>query len=303
MRRLAAVLGLPAVVVALAAVGAPVPASAGGTVLYPVHDRYEVGDEAVMVAHSIVRQPVDLSAGPHRAYIQAGDRRLFVGELMAERTGERPGWTALRISIRFTVPELAPDEYWLGYCVGPCDGKSEPYAPMGDVLGGPVFVGVDPPRPLERDWPLDEPEIANLDDDAVLPAGHEHQTTAGAFRRGEPPVPVPVFDTAPPARPADPPATTPPTFARTSVVLASGLDPAPNGGGQFAGVVLLVVVALVLVIVVAAMAVSLVRGVRRRRRVRANRNLEERPARHSVPRTPCVPEGDDDSRSPLVLRR
>ncbi len=75
---------------------------------------------------------------------------------------------------RRPLPDLVdvpPGHYRLTYCTETCQLPL-----LGDVTGGLLSVGVDPPFRWSHSWPLDEPEIANLPDHAIL-TGPGFQTT------------------------------------------------------------------------------------------------------------------------------
>lgn len=120
--------------------------------------------------------------GPFFAYLVAGDITLWaehrlptdhvaLGPLSIQARGR-----ALRVSISFPVPHhLAAGLYTVTYCNDPCTTG------LGDLIGGSVAVGVDPPREVQREWFLDEPEIANLADDAIL-TGPGYGVTAADVR-------------------------------------------------------------------------------------------------------------------------
>ena len=129
--------------------------------------------------------PVD---EPFYAYLRAAgtvDEEWYVGELAVEETRHR-GYLRLRVSVSFEVPTvLEPGEYELSYCDDPCTG-----APLGDLVASPVSIGVDPARRVVREWAVDDPEIPNLDDDALL-VGPRFHTTAAQLRAAAGPDPTP----------------------------------------------------------------------------------------------------------------
>ena len=185
------------------------PAAAGGGRLAPVQERYEPGGTATVVGYTAGPPPDQ----PFYAYLRpAGDGSLpalddagrYVGELVVEETAHG-GYLGLRVSLTFDVPEaLAPGDYEVTYCDDPCTG-----AFLGDLVPSPVSIGVDPPRPVVREWAPDDPEIANLAAGALL-VGPGFQTTAGAVRT--PPSTVPLAP--PPVQPQpQSPAPTPSTVA------------------------------------------------------------------------------------------
>jgi hypothetical protein len=88
-----------------------------------------------------------------------------------------------RMRFTFRLPaDLSPGLYFVMFCQDPCDPRLEPdpYAP--------VYVGIDLPSGIQHVhyWPLDEPAIADLPDDALLLAPDGGTITA-AEARGKPP--------------------------------------------------------------------------------------------------------------------
>jgi hypothetical protein len=210
---------------ALAAVAVTAdPAAAGGSWLAPVRDRYEPGEAVTLVAYVgpggtlgsvedgpffgylrrlevTLQAPTDLPVAPFDP--QPSDLRL--GQLVVERTG-RTDYTAYRASIQFLLPrDLPVGRYGVSYCNATCTKG------LSDLIGGVVFVGRDPDGPIPRTWPLHEPEIANLSDDAML-YGPRWQITARDAR----------------ARPPEPPATSTPATTAT----AANTDRAARGASE-----------------------------------------------------------------------
>jgi hypothetical protein len=194
---------MAAVVLAAVAVAAD-PAVAGGSWISPVRDRYEPGDTATLVGYVGPGGTLgSVEDGPFFAYLrrldvpltapnelgtapftpQASDRRL--GELVVQHTG-RPGYLAYRVTIQFRLPSaLAAGRYGVIYCNSTCTKG------LSDLVGGVVFVGTDPDGPISREWPLDEPERANLEDSAsrapeapcAVDPGHDGVADDGCERR------------------------------------------------------------------------------------------------------------------------
>jgi hypothetical protein len=158
------------------------PALAGGSWLHPVQDRYELGEMATLVGYTGGPQlAAHRAPGPYRAFLQdeAGAVRIEVGTLELTDRGTR-GWESLRVAVRFLIPtDIAPGPYSVTYCTGLCDRPAQ----LGDFVEGYLFVGMEPRFRPSRGWPMDEPEIANLADDALL-SGPGYQTTAGEVRTG-----------------------------------------------------------------------------------------------------------------------
>jgi hypothetical protein len=158
-------------VLVLAVVAGAVPASAGGSWFTPVEDRYEPGEEATMVGYTGGGAYGWVDDGPFFGFlVDSNDNgemvvdgpRRPLGEIELEDTGEG-GYLRLRASITFTIPaDIEPGMYWLDYCNADCSER------LGDLIGGIIHVGVDPEFAVSREWSLDDPEVANLDDGARL---------------------------------------------------------------------------------------------------------------------------------------
>ena len=195
-------------------------AGAGGGSLAPVQDRYEPGQEAILVGYTQGPVPDE----PFYAYLRAaGDGSLpalddtgrYVGELAVRETTHRD-YRRFRVSVTFVVPAtLPPGQYEVTYCDDPCTGQF-----LGDLVPSPVSIGVSPARPVVRMWAPEDPEIANLAPNAVL-VGPGYQTTAGALR-------------APPTTAAAAPPRTVPAPAPA---------PAPNDGDMALGLPIALVLA------------------------------------------------------------
>lgn len=148
---------------------APGPVAAGGGRLAPVRDRYDPGQAATLVGYTYgagvpderfdaYLRPADEGAG---ARLLRSD--VYVGELAVEETGH-PGYLGLRVTLTFEVPAyLAPGDYSVVYCDDPCTG-----ALLGDLVASPLSIGVDPGRPVVREWAPDEPELAHLAPGALV---------------------------------------------------------------------------------------------------------------------------------------
>ena len=255
VRRMAAIV---VVLVALATATA-VPAGAGGTHMSPVKDRYEPGEVATLVGYTSGGQLGWVQDGPFYAYLVAGeaylwsDHRLPAGSVpLGPLSLEKKGRT-LRVSLSFPVPhDLAPGLYTVTYCNDPCTTG------LGDLLGGSLAVSVDPPWTVQREWPLDDPEIANLADDAVL-TGPGDAVTAGDVRAGRlaPPPGRRGPGSAPPLGPSErpaPPWAEPrlPVAPATSAAVPAPADevaaparPVDSGDPQWAVALVLLVVSVV----------------------------------------------------------
>ena len=195
------------------------PAIAKGSELTPVRDRYEPGDVATLVGYTGGPQlRAHRPPGPYRAFLEDEEGRLKieVGQLELTDTGRR-GWESLRVIARFPISaHLPPGHYRLTYCTDTCQLPL-----LGDITGGLLSVGVDPPYPWSHLWPLDEAEIGNLPDHAIL-TGPGYQTTAGDVRAGR----IPVVPSGPPGAAAPIAGDEPPTVtAAVSTLPAATLHP------------------------------------------------------------------------------
>ena len=176
--------------------------------------------------------------GPFYAYLVAdettlwADHRLPIDHVPLGPLSVQPRGRTLRVSISFPVPNhLTPGLYTVTYCNDPCTTG------LGDLIGGLMAIGVDPLRQLQREWFLDDPEIANLAADAII-TGPGYRVTAGDVQAGrvvEPPAagsglgqaPAPDDRPAPPrAEPAPQVVTTVPA---EPVATAAGTDLPPEG--------------------------------------------------------------------------
>ena len=199
---------------ALLALGAASPAHAAGASLQPVQDRYEAGDIATFVGYvspSAAGGWVD--DAPYATFaVAATGPRVLLGTVAFE-PAPRLGPRTLRVSLTALLPsQLAAGHYSLVICNERC-AKG-----FGDLAGGTIHVGVDPPQPIVREWPPDEAEIVNLPSGAATiwpappaptpstPASVQPRAaTTGAtgvvptFARATPPAPVdlPSHDASP----------------------------------------------------------------------------------------------------------
>jgi hypothetical protein len=205
-RRVARLCMTGAMALAVVAVTAG-PAVAGGSWLSPVRDRYEPGDSVTLVGYVGAAGSLgSIDDGPFLAYLRRPEAAndlpvapftplptdLRLGHLTVEPTG-RADYTAYRVSIQFRLPsDLPPGRYSVSYCNATCTKG------LTDLIGGVIFVGIDPDHPIGRTWPLDEPEIANLLDSAVL-YGPGWQMTAREARARPPEPPPAPTTTRPPS--------------------------------------------------------------------------------------------------------
>ncbi len=171
---------LTAALAGLVVVGAAGPAAAGGgDWLDPVLDRYSPGEVATVVAYTAPGQQGWVGDGPYQAYLRAVpfDRQenveedllpagehpsdISLGPLVLQETG-RGGMQALRISLTFNVPDLEPGAYAIHYCNADCSY-------LGQLVGGTIWVDVDPSYSISRSWPEDDPARAGAAADVPLP--------------------------------------------------------------------------------------------------------------------------------------
>lgn len=233
---------LAAPLVACAVLAAPAPALAGGTWLSPVQDSYAPGDHVTIVGYSSgTGAGGPLTDGPYHAYLRVDPKEAYrdppddtwpfvhpsdlrVDTLDIQPT-RRHDWAALRLQADFTLPaDIATGTYEVIVCDDPCRTG------FADVIGATLNVGVEPAQPVAREWLLDDPAIALLDDDALV-TGPGYLLTAAQVRAGvEPSYPEPA-----------PPTTAPPTSAddRDAAAPAAGDPPdlrlTGDGGGSGGG--------------------------------------------------------------------
>jgi hypothetical protein len=245
---------------------APTPAGAGGgDRLYPDRDRYEAGEQVRLVGYTgaVTRSASDdgivatadmQGSGPYYAYLRVdpaavardapqdgspwpyvhpSDQR--VAEVSAAGvTPVASRYYSLRVSATFRLPPgLAPGRYDVVVCNDPCT------ATLGLLVGSILYLGIDPVEPIVRRWPLDDPAIHHLDDDALVAAPvcegdcddiDDSSVTAAEIRAGYRPTPM----TAPPEpEPAADASTTGPPGSRQ--VADAGTSPAGRAGADPAG--------------------------------------------------------------------
>jgi len=176
---------LIATVVATATLGVALvgTAHAGGSWFYPVADRYEPGETATLVGYSGRGSYGTPDDGPFYGYLfaetesggpAAGAIPLPLGQIDVTASGHN-GYLTNRAAITFEIPDWVPAGiYFFEYCNAGCEQR------LGSLIGGYVYIGVDPAVPLSRDWAYDEPEIVNLAGDALL-TGPGTETTAAAL--------------------------------------------------------------------------------------------------------------------------
>ena len=184
-------------------------AAAAPSCLEPLRDRYEPGDEVMVVGYGCVREPSgsgpsenlvvfgylharpDPCAGvdPTKSCNPAGllsegrpvdpASGIPLGEVSLEESPHL--LRGLRASLTFRIPsDLAPGTYYILTCVEPC--AVDTWA--GPTWPWPLYVGVDPPtgEPIVHHWPLDDPAIALLPGDALLLGPDGDEVTAAKLR-------------------------------------------------------------------------------------------------------------------------
>jgi len=194
---------LAAPLVACAVLAAPAPALAGGTWLSPIEDSYAPGDHVTIVGYTGgTGAGGAVTDAPYYAYLRVDPTEAYrdppadtwpfvhpsdlrVGALDVRPTG-RSDWAALRLQADFTLPaDLAGGSYEVVVCDDPCRTG------FADVIGATIHVGDEPAQPVAREWLLDDPAIALLDDDALV-TGPGYLLTAAEVRAGvEPSYPAP----------------------------------------------------------------------------------------------------------------
>jgi hypothetical protein len=268
-RRVRAGIGtaVAAATLSAATLAGPTPADAGGgDRLYPDRDRYEAGQRVRLVGYTqaLARSALDERAltraelqrnGPYYVYLRvdpaaverdappedsplpyAHETDLRLGRVTMDEISPPRGDYSLRVSATFPLPrDLAPGEYNVTVCNDPCTTTP------GWLFGSPLYVGIDPVETIVRAWPLDEPAIRYLDDDARVwdpscQAGcneiDDWSVTAAEIRAGYRPTP----DTVPPEPEPEPTAGTATTGPPpTKPVAGAGESPAGTAGTDPAG--------------------------------------------------------------------
>lgn len=233
---LAALVAVVAVVLCGLALGGP--AAAGGMDwITSARDRYEPGQAVVMIGYGSAGADWR-EKGPFHAYLRvdpvaanssliAPDAPLVhptdlrVATVVVEELDPPldASWWTHRASITFDLPAgLSPSVYDLVVCAEPCDQGSS----LGTFWPEPIFVGVDPPQPVVRGWPLTEPGIRWLEDDALIATPWGQTVTAADVRAGRVPAPPPTA----PVPVAD--ETGPPVSYDTRAGVPAGTEPATD---------------------------------------------------------------------------
>lgn len=198
---------------AVVGLAAPYPAAAGGgDFLYPARDRYEAGQTVTMIGYGAIADPAWRESGPYYAFLRVDPvaaeldattlrpgappvvhhTDVRVGEVVVEDAPEDAvmrGYSMRpphRVSVTFSLPEsLVPRAYEVRLCNDPCTASLDYFWPEM------VNVGVDPAYPIVRDWPLTDPAIQWLEDDAMLTGPDLHPISAADVRAGRVPAPAP----------------------------------------------------------------------------------------------------------------
>src|SRR5688572_27200971 len=188
--------------------GLPARASAGGgDWVVPAEDRYEAGQRVTMIGYGGGVDAELLSRGPFYAWLRVDPAAvdaalstsslpgpgvhssdLRVGEVTVEHVGAAGGGFGReqRASVTFDLPDDLPaGRYGVVFCNDPCT------LALANFIGDLVHVGVDPDHPLVRDWPLTDPAIRWLEDDALLVLPSGGSVTAAEVRAGAVPALVP----------------------------------------------------------------------------------------------------------------
>jgi hypothetical protein len=238
--------GLAALLALVVAVGlAPGgirPAAAGGVdPLTPARDRYEPGQTVTMIGYTDLANEGWRAAGPYHAWLRvdpaAAEADMASGATrVVHPTDVRMAPVTVkdlpppgdvrnqRASVTFELPaELTPGHYQLALCNDPCTAGLEPLWP--DTL----HVGVDPDVPVVRRWPLTEPAIRWLEDDALLAVPGGADVTAADVRAGRVPA-VTSGMPAPGSGPASPSGA--PVLPATSARTGSAASDADAGEGR-----------------------------------------------------------------------
>jgi hypothetical protein len=234
-RRFALGAGLALGAVLGAAAGPASPAAAGGVdLLHPVQERYEPGETATMIGYTSAGASTgmpsgDIGDGPYFGRLVAdpeSGRQIDLGPTTVTETGRRDRF-AVRLSITFTVPAgLAPSSYEVLVCDATCSRS------LGELYGGTIYVGVDPPPGLDRGWLIDDPAVAELPDGARVSGVPVERIRAGEavvpwYDAPPEPLPAPEPEPRPGAVTPDTAGGEPAADARTVTVAGRG----DTGGG------------------------------------------------------------------------
>jgi hypothetical protein len=229
--------------VALVVTVAPAAAGAGGgDFMDPARDRYEPGQTVTMIGYGVAYADPEATwrHEPFYGYLRAGDPDpaapfpgrsgafpgLRVGTVTVQEVPPDDG-RDLRVSIEFSLPDdLPPGMYLVGACTAGCARD------LGWFLPSELWVGIDPPYAVVRDWPLTDPAIRWLEPGALLSGPDGRPVTAADVRAGRVP-PAPAEATAPSAQPqALPEVTASPATSRPAQSPAARPGFGPARGSQ-----------------------------------------------------------------------
>jgi hypothetical protein len=199
------------------------PSGAAAACPQPVRDRYQAGETVTIVGYTEDclanhARPPTTQDRPLYGYLHPDGNRpavepatgLPLGRFVVEETGHAS--RGRRMSLTFTLPAgLAAGVYYVEICRDPCTSRLTTEAPAHvSSLGWPswpIYVGIDRPakRRAVRMWPLDDPAVGDLPDDAHLLDDEGNETTAAAMRaeRAGEVGPARRTETATPAPPED----------------------------------------------------------------------------------------------------
>lgn len=171
----------------------------GGDWLDPARDRYEPGQRVTMIGYGVL---AGVEAEWRQTAYHAFLRRPSIDEVGDAPLGDDLGWPGLplgrviveevephwgnngRVSVEFSLPDdLTPGLYIVDVCTAGCG------APLGWFYPSTLHVGVDPASPVVRNWPLSDPALRWLEDDALLGTA-SGVATAADVRAGRVPEPA-----------------------------------------------------------------------------------------------------------------
>jgi hypothetical protein len=163
-------------------------------------DRYDPGDEVTMLGYTEgcipdIAEPSPEGQPAIRAYLHpdpcAASTAPYcnpngflpddaasgtpLGQVAVDPTDLGPRGQRMRLSFRLPA-DLAPGQYVVMFCQDPCDPLLEP-----DPYTF-IYVGLAAVNPIVHHWPLDEPAIADLPDDALLLGPDGEEITAAEAR-------------------------------------------------------------------------------------------------------------------------
>jgi len=158
-------------------------AMAGGSWMETPDQQVEPGEEVDLVAYIWASEDSSAEESQWLAHFNlepipvqgSVEQRLMpLGPVTVERSG-LGAYLQYRVSLTFTVPEgLEPGHYMV--IVANDQGHN-----LGDLIGADLAIGVEP-WPPSYEWPVDEPLVAQLPDNAWL-RGPNWEITAGQVKR------------------------------------------------------------------------------------------------------------------------